>query len=180
MNSSSYNNAGVSLRDEVQVPGVFDQHVNILPALPVASLDHPHHHQHIVSRHPIAHGHNHHIHNYDHTTSISPGAINIRIEPDISFDGPTNRSHGHTSATKSINNNSSNNNTTNSAATATDGKSNTNIGTSSKKKRDGPNLRKAPGAPKRFKSSYIMFFMAKQKEIKEELGDGASVSLFIL
>ena len=45
-----------------------------------------------------------------------------------------------------------------------------------KKKRDGSSLRKAPGAPKRFKSSYIMFFMAKQKEIKSELGEGASVS----
>lgn len=44
-----------------------------------------------------------------------------------------------------------------------------------KKKRDGSSLRKAPGAPKRFKSSYIMFFMAKQKEIKSELGEGASV-----
>lgn len=42
-----------------------------------------------------------------------------------------------------------------------------------KRKRDG--LRKAPGAPKRFKSSYIMFFMAKQDEIKSELGKGASV-----
>ena len=46
-----------------------------------------------------------------------------------------------------------------------------------KNKREGVGLRKAPGAPKRFKSSYILFFMAKQKEIKEELGEGASVSL---
>ena len=46
-----------------------------------------------------------------------------------------------------------------------------------KKKRDGPSsLRKAPGAPKRFKSSYILFFMEKQKEIKAELGEKASVS----
>lgn len=46
----------------------------------------------------------------------------------------------------------------------------------SKKKRDGSSsLRKAPGAPKRFKSSYILFFMEKQKEIKAELGDKASV-----
>ena len=45
-----------------------------------------------------------------------------------------------------------------------------------KTKREGVGLRKAPGAPKRFKSSYILFFMAKQKEIKEELGEGASVS----
>ena len=44
-----------------------------------------------------------------------------------------------------------------------------------KKKRDGSSLRKAPGAPKRFKSSYILFFMEKQKEIKNELGEGASV-----
>lgn len=46
----------------------------------------------------------------------------------------------------------------------------------SKKKRDVPRIRKPPEAPKRFKSSYILFFMAKQKEIKEELGEGASVS----
>jgi len=44
-----------------------------------------------------------------------------------------------------------------------------------KKKRDASTLRKAPQAPKRFKSSYIMFFMAKQQEIKAELGGGASV-----
>lgn len=31
-------------------------------------------------------------------------------------------------------------------------------------------------APKRFKSSYICFFMAKQPEIKEELGDKSSVT----
>lgn len=41
-------------------------------------------------------------------------------------------------------------------------------------------LRKAPGAPKRFKSSYILFFMAKQKEIKKELGERASVSPFFI
>ena len=48
----------------------------------------------------------------------------------------------------------------------------------SKKKhdRDNSTLRKAPQAPKRFKSSYICFFMAKQGEIKEELGEGATVS----
>lgn len=46
----------------------------------------------------------------------------------------------------------------------------------SKRKRDNPGLlRKAPGAPKRFKSSYICFFMAKQSEIKAELGDNATV-----
>jgi len=44
-----------------------------------------------------------------------------------------------------------------------------------KKKRDASALRKAPQAPKRFKSSYIMFFMAKQQEIKAKLGVGASV-----
>lgn len=44
------------------------------------------------------------------------------------------------------------------------------------KKRDATTLRKAPQAPKRFKSSYICFFMAKQPEIKEELGDKASVT----
>lgn len=37
--------------------------------------------------------------------------------------------------------------------------------------------RKAPGAPKRFKSSYICFFMAKQTEIKKELGEKATVML---
>lgn len=46
----------------------------------------------------------------------------------------------------------------------------------SKKKRDASRNRKPPEAPKRFKSSYILFFMAKQKEIKEEIGEGASVS----
>jgi len=45
----------------------------------------------------------------------------------------------------------------------------------SKKKRDGSSLRKAPQAPKRFKSSYILFFMAKQDEIKAELGPNVSV-----
>jgi len=49
------------------------------------------------------------------------------------------------------------------------------IGGKGKKKRDASTLRKAPQAPKRFKSSYIMFFMAKQQEIKAELGVGASV-----
>lgn len=46
----------------------------------------------------------------------------------------------------------------------------------SKKKRDSSVLRKAPQAPKRFKSSYICFFMAKQPVIKEELGDKATVT----
>jgi len=45
-----------------------------------------------------------------------------------------------------------------------------------KRKRDNAALRKAPQAPKRFKSSYICFFMAKQPEIKEELGENASVA----
>lgn len=45
-----------------------------------------------------------------------------------------------------------------------------------KKDRDHSTLRKAPQAPKRFKSSYICFFMAKQGEIKEELGEAATVS----
>lgn len=45
-----------------------------------------------------------------------------------------------------------------------------------KKGRPGGALRKAPNAPKRFKSSYICFFMAKQSEIKNELGDQATVS----
>lgn len=45
-----------------------------------------------------------------------------------------------------------------------------------KKKRDAAALRKAPQAPKRFKSSYICFFMAKQTAIKEELGEKATVT----
>jgi hypothetical protein len=45
-----------------------------------------------------------------------------------------------------------------------------------KKKRDHSTLRKAPQAPKRFKSSYICFFMAKQPEIKDELGEKATVT----
>mmetsp|Transcript_957 Transcript_957/g.1566 ORF Transcript_957/g.1566 Transcript_957/m.1566 type:complete len:363 (-) Transcript_957:216-1304(-) len=48
--------------------------------------------------------------------------------------------------------------------------------TKTKKKRDATTLRKAPQAPKRFKSSYICFFMAKQPEIKGELGLKASVT----
>ena len=47
-----------------------------------------------------------------------------------------------------------------------------------KKKRSSEEtkLRKAPGAPKRFKSSYICFFMENQPAIKRELGEKASVS----
>lgn len=45
-----------------------------------------------------------------------------------------------------------------------------------KKKRESGTLRKAPNAPKRFKSSYICFFMAKQPAIKEELGDLGTVT----
>jgi hypothetical protein len=45
-----------------------------------------------------------------------------------------------------------------------------------KRKRDANALRKAPQAPKRFKSSYICFFMAKQPEIKADLGDSATVT----
>ena len=49
-------------------------------------------------------------------------------------------------------------------------------GKKGKKKRDSTTLRKAPQAPKRFKSSYICFFMAKQPEIKAELGEDATVT----
>jgi hypothetical protein len=45
-----------------------------------------------------------------------------------------------------------------------------------KKKRDLSSLRKAPQAPKRFKSSYICFFTTKQPGIKENLGDKATVT----
>ena len=48
--------------------------------------------------------------------------------------------------------------------------------TRGKKKRDNSSLRKAPQAPKRFKSSYICFFMAKQPEIKGELGEKSTVT----
>lgn len=37
-------------------------------------------------------------------------------------------------------------------------------------------LKKAPQAPKRFKSSYICFFMAKRPEIKQQLGAQASMT----
>ena len=47
-------------------------------------------------------------------------------------------------------------------------------GKGTKKRKD--TLRKAPQAPKRFKSSYICFFMAKQPEIKVSLGDKATVA----
>lgn len=43
-------------------------------------------------------------------------------------------------------------------------------------KRPSKALRKNPKAPKRFKSSYICFFVSKQKEIKREIGQDASVS----
>lgn len=45
-----------------------------------------------------------------------------------------------------------------------------------KKKRNANSLRKAPQAPKRFKSSYICFFTAKQAEIKAELGGTPTVT----
>ena len=45
-----------------------------------------------------------------------------------------------------------------------------------KKRKENGVLRKAPQAPKRFKSSYICFFMAKQPEIKSLLGDKATVT----
>jgi hypothetical protein len=45
------------------------------------------------------------------------------------------------------------------------------------KKRDASNqFRKAPGAPKRFKSSYIFFFTDCQANLKKELGKKASVA----
>jgi len=48
-------------------------------------------------------------------------------------------------------------------------------GSKNRKRRDGTSLRKAPQAPKRFKSSYILFFMEKQEEIKSQLPKGSSV-----
>jgi hypothetical protein len=45
-----------------------------------------------------------------------------------------------------------------------------------RRSKKGKAMKKAPQAPKRFKSSYICFFVAKQPEIKEELGEKASVS----
>jgi len=44
------------------------------------------------------------------------------------------------------------------------------------KKKRSHTLRKAPQAPKRFKSSYICFFMAKRPEIKKALGDEATIT----
>lgn len=52
----------------------------------------------------------------------------------------------------------------------------TGMSSKKKKKRDGSALRKAPQAPKRFKSSYICFFTAKQEEIKKSMSDGAKVA----
>jgi len=43
-------------------------------------------------------------------------------------------------------------------------------------KRDPNVFRKAPQAPKRFKSSYIFFFTEKQAKIKEELSPDATVT----
>jgi len=45
-----------------------------------------------------------------------------------------------------------------------------------KKRRHKTTFRKAPQAPKRFKSSYILFFCAKRGGIKNELGSSASVA----
>ena len=45
-----------------------------------------------------------------------------------------------------------------------------------KKKKDKSTLRKAPQAPKRFKSSYIFFFTSKQAEFKKELGDTSTIA----
>jgi len=42
--------------------------------------------------------------------------------------------------------------------------------------RDVNTMKKAPQAPKRFKSSYILYFTAKQDQIKKELGSEASAS----
>jgi hypothetical protein len=47
--------------------------------------------------------------------------------------------------------------------------------TKQRRKRDVTTMRKAPQAPKRFKSSYICFFTSKQPEIKGTLGDKATV-----
>jgi len=44
------------------------------------------------------------------------------------------------------------------------------------KKRDDSQFRKAPQAPKRFKSSYIFFFTENQAKVKEQLGPQASVA----
>jgi HMG (high mobility group) box len=49
-------------------------------------------------------------------------------------------------------------------------------GKKNKKKRDGSKMRKAPQAPKRGKSNYICFMMAKRPEIKETLGNNATAA----
>lgn len=48
--------------------------------------------------------------------------------------------------------------------------------TGSKRGRDAVQLRKAPQAPKRFKSSYICFFQVNQPKIKKEMGPEATVT----
>jgi hypothetical protein len=44
---------------------------------------------------------------------------------------------------------------------------------SAKGKRKESFTKKAPGAPKRFKSSYILFFIQSQEEIKKKLPPGS-------
>ena len=46
-----------------------------------------------------------------------------------------------------------------------------------RKKHGAVGLRKAPQAPKRFKSSYICFFTAKRDEVKAELGGTPTVCI---
>ena len=57
----------------------------------------------------------------------------------------------------------------------------TNIVSTAGKRKGNSALRKAPQAPKRFKSSYILFFIHEQVNIQTELGGKASVrTLFII
>lgn len=48
------------------------------------------------------------------------------------------------------------------------------------KKRSPSRLRKNPKAPKRFKSSYICFFVSKQREIKDALGEKSTVRILTI
>jgi hypothetical protein len=86
---------------------------------------------------------------------------------DINFDYDEEvRDHDHTKVTEELSFQSTNSIDNNAARITSK---------ATKKKLKGTSLRKAPQAPKRFKSSYIMFFIENQQDIKDELGPGASV-----
>lgn len=146
MDSPPYN---TSIHDGVYGQPVLDQHI------PRYNHDHNHNHN---------HNHNHsRIENHGHG-NYTTAAI-VKIEPDPTSYTSTIKAPDRISTTEVTGTNNNKNITPSRVKSST----------VNKKKRDGTSLRKAPGAPKRFKSSYIIFFMAKQNEIKAELGKGASV-----